>query len=51
MISSSLSSLYAQTDVNVKRNLYGDTPLHIAAVKGDLDSARALIRSGADLKC
>jgi ankyrin repeat protein len=36
------------TDVNQVGN-FGDRPLHVAAVRGDIDEIRALIHAGADV--
>lgn len=38
----------AQRSVN-RRNERGETPLHVAAIKGDVQKVRALIAQGADV--
>lgn len=34
-----------------KRNERGETPLHVAAIRGDGDLAQSLVSAGADVNC
>lgn len=39
----------AVDDVNCHGRLWGDTPLHVVVVWGDVEAARALVNAGADV--